>query len=197
MQGNMQKQMYRQKALDKAFTPEELDKVMQVTRPTGWLALLVIGVIIVAALVWGILGSLSVKVAAGGVILDKADSGQQAVLFLPFSNKENVKPGMKVLIAPAGLPPQQYGYLLGNVSDVGQYPLTTQNLADILRNDSLVTVFSQGEPEVMVTVKLQPDGNTGSYAWTTGRAAPVSSGALLQANIVVDEKKPIELLLPN
>jgi hypothetical protein len=197
MQQRTPKQIFRQKALDKTFSADELDKVMQVTRPTGWLALLVMGVIICAALAWGVLGSLSIKVAAGGVILDNSQGGQQAALFLPLASKENVKPGMKVQIAPAGLAPQQYGYLLGDVVDVSQYPLTRQNLTDVLGNSALAEIFSQDGPEVMITVKLQPDSRGGSYAWTTGRTAQVSSGTLLQASIIVDEKRPIALLLPN
>ena len=197
MQQKSQKQIFRQKAMDKTFTAEDLNTMMQVTKPTGWLALLVIGVIIAAVLVWSILGNLSIKVTAGGVILDNAGSGQQAVLFLPLADKENVKQGMKVQITPVGFPPQEYGYLLGNVIDVGQYPLTIQGMSDVLQNDSLVAVFSGNGLEVLVTVELQPGSNTGIYAWTSGRSAQVLSGTLLQANIIIDEKKPIELLLPS
>jgi len=197
MQQKSQKQIFRQKAMDKTFTAEDLNTMMQVTKPTGWLALLVIGVIIAAVLVWSILGNLSIKVTAGGVILDNAGSGQQAVLFLPLADKENVKQGMKVQITPVGFPPQEYGYLLGNVIDVGQYPLTIQGMSDVLQNDSLVAVFSGNGLEVLVTVELQPGSNTGIYAWTLGRSAQVLSGTLLQANIIIDEKKPIELLLPS
>jgi HlyD family secretion protein len=197
MQQNSRKQLFRQQAMKKAFTADELDKVMQVTRPTGWLALLVIGVIILAALVWSITGNLSIKVTAGGVILDNTDSGQQAVLFLPLAKQENVRPGMGVQMTLSGLPPQQYGYLLGTVHSVSQYPMTAQNLSDVLKNDALAAIFSQSGPEIMVTVSLQLKDSTKDYTWTTGRSAPISSGTLLQASIVVDEKRPIALLLPN
>jgi HlyD family secretion protein len=197
MQQNSPKQLFRQQAMNKAFTADELDKVMQVTRPTGWLALLVIGVILLAFLVWSITGNLSIKVTAGGVMLDNTDAGQQAVLFLPLAKQENVRPGMKVQMMLSGLPPQQYGYLLGTVRSVSQYPLTAQNMSDVLKNDALVAIFSQSGPEIMVTISLQLEDGAKDYAWTTGRSAQISSGTLLQASIVVDEKRPIALLLPD
>jgi HlyD family secretion protein len=197
MQQNSRKQLFRQKAMDKAFTAEDLDKTMQVTRPTGWLALLVMGVIILAAVVWSITGNLSIKVATGGVILDNSGAGQQAVLFLPLVKQESVRPGMKVQMTLSGFPPQQYGYLLGTVGSVSQYPLTAQNMADILKNDALAAIFSQSGPDIMVTVDLIPKDGAKDYTWTTGRSTQVSSGTLLQAGIIVDEKRPIALLLPN
>jgi HlyD family secretion protein len=197
MQQNSPKQLFRQQAMNKAFTADDLDKVMQVTRPTGWLALLMVGIIILAFLVWSITGNLSIKVTAGGVILDNTDAGQQAVLFLPLAKQENVRPGMRVQMTLSGLPPQQYGYLLGTVRSVSQYPLTAQNMSDVLKNDALVAIFSQSGPEIMVTIYLQLEDGTKDYTWTTGRSAQISSGTLLQASIVVDEKRPIALLLPN
>jgi HlyD family secretion protein len=197
MQQNSRKQLFRQQAMNKAFTADDLDKVMQVTRPTGWLALLMVGIIILAFLVWSITGNLSIKVTAGGVILDNTDAGQQAVLFLPLAKQENVRPGMRVQMTLSGLPPQQYGYLLGTVRSVSQYPLTAQNMSDVLKNDALVAIFSQSGPEIMVTIYLQLEDGTKDYTWTTGRSAQISSGTLLQASIVVDEKRPIALLLPN
>jgi HlyD family secretion protein len=197
MQQNSPKQLFRQQAMNKAFTADDLDKVMQVTRPTGWLALLVVGVIILAALVWSITGNLSIKVTAAGIILDNAGAGQQAVLFLPLAKQENIRQGMRVQMTLSGLPPQQYGYLLGTVSSVSQYPLTAQNMSDVLKNDAMVAIFSQSGPEIMVTISLQLEDGTKDYSWTSGRSAQVSSGTLLQASIIVDEKRPIALLLPD
>jgi hypothetical protein len=197
MQQRTRGQIFRQKALEKAFTANELDKVMQVTRPTGWLALLAVAVFIIAALVWGITGSLNVNVAASGIILDNTGGGQQAVLFLPLAQQESVRPGMKVQMTLAGLPPQNYGYLLGAVQTVSQYPLTSQNMADVLKNDALAEIFNRSGPEIKVTVELQHDAVAGDYAWTIGKHSQVISGTLLQAIITLEEKRPITFLLPN
>jgi hypothetical protein len=189
-------QVFRQKALDKAFAADELDQTMLVTRPTGWLALLVVAVVMVFALVWSLTGSLSIKVDASGVLLDDGAGGNHAVLFIPVAKQKSVRPGMNVQMTPAGFPPQQYGYLLGAVRHVGQYPLTSQNLEDILKNDGLAAVFRQDGPRVVVNVELQRNTSTPGYAWSGGRKTQILAGTLLQASIIVDERRPIDLLLP-
>jgi hypothetical protein len=196
MQQRLGGQLFRPQALNKVFAADELDKTMQVTRPTGWLALLVMGVVIAAAFAWSLIATLSIKIGANGVILDNGHSGQQAALFVPLAKAKSVKPGMKVLMEPAGLSPQQYGYLLGTVRAVGQYPLTSQNMAEILKNDALEAVFKPEGPAILVNVELQRNASAAGHAWTGRRNMSISSGTLVQAGIVVDEKRPIELLLP-
>jgi hypothetical protein len=38
--GLMQKSLFRQEAMDKTLSPDELDRLMRVTGPNGWLALI-------------------------------------------------------------------------------------------------------------------------------------------------------------
>ena len=57
-------QLFRPQALNKVFTADDLDKTMQVTRPAGWLALLVMGVVIAAALTWSLLAAIPFPVSS-------------------------------------------------------------------------------------------------------------------------------------
>jgi hypothetical protein len=61
--------IYRKAALDRLKSPEQLHTLMRVTDPKGWLALVGCAVIIGAALVWGVFGTIQTKVAAGGILL--------------------------------------------------------------------------------------------------------------------------------
>lgn len=65
----MENRVFRKVSLDRLSSPEQLDQVMQVTNPRGWLALGAVGVLLVLAIGWGIAGSLSEKVAGGGILL--------------------------------------------------------------------------------------------------------------------------------
>ena len=40
MVGIMQKSLFREEAMDKMSSPDELDRLMRVTDPKGWLALI-------------------------------------------------------------------------------------------------------------------------------------------------------------
>lgn len=64
-----QKDIFRKVALERLSSPEELDQLMQVTTSKGWLALLSLGILLAAALVWGFFGRIPTTVDAQGVLL--------------------------------------------------------------------------------------------------------------------------------
>jgi HlyD family secretion protein len=45
----MQKSLFRQEAMDKTLSPDELDRLMRVTGPKGWLALIALLALVAAA----------------------------------------------------------------------------------------------------------------------------------------------------
>ena len=63
------KQVFRKSALDRISSPDQLDKVLKVTSPMSWLALLGVTLIIVFVVVWSIVGSLPSTITASGVIV--------------------------------------------------------------------------------------------------------------------------------
>lgn len=65
----MAKEVFRKSALDKVSSPDQLDKVLKVTSPMSWLALLGITLIIVFVVAWSIVGSLPSTISATGVIV--------------------------------------------------------------------------------------------------------------------------------
>jgi len=65
----MDNKVFRKVSLDRLSSPEQLDQVMQVTNPRGWLSLAAIGALLVLGIGWGIFGTLAEKVAGGGILL--------------------------------------------------------------------------------------------------------------------------------
>lgn len=62
------KQVYRKSALERIASPEQLDKALKVTSPMSWLALLAIAIIIVAAGIWSVKGTLPVTITSNAII---------------------------------------------------------------------------------------------------------------------------------
>ncbi len=60
--------MFRKAAVDKVSSPEQLDLLMRVTSPIGWLALLTIGVCLVVVGVWSVVGSIPELVDGQGTL---------------------------------------------------------------------------------------------------------------------------------
>lgn len=61
--------IFRKVSLDRLSSPEELDQRLTVTSPIGWMALVAVGILIFAALVWGIFGRISDKAIGSGIII--------------------------------------------------------------------------------------------------------------------------------
>ena len=59
---------FRQKALAKLQSPEELDLPVRFARPQGWLALAVAVAVLAAAGVWAVTGTVTSKMSAAGVL---------------------------------------------------------------------------------------------------------------------------------
>jgi HlyD family secretion protein len=69
MFGGGPEKLLRKAAIEKMSSPEQLDMAMRVTSPMGWVALSAIGVALVAAIVWSIIGRIPERVDAQGELL--------------------------------------------------------------------------------------------------------------------------------
>ena len=63
------KSVFRKVALDRLASPEQLDKLLPIMDARGWLALLAIGMLLVAAIVWGVVGSIPQSVSGTGILV--------------------------------------------------------------------------------------------------------------------------------
>lgn len=61
--------IFRKVALERLSSPEQLDQLVQVTNPRGWLALGGLGLMLLAALAWGIWGSIPTEAAGEGILI--------------------------------------------------------------------------------------------------------------------------------
>lgn len=62
-------ELFRKSALEKLSSPEQLDQLMQITKPRSWIALAAMLLVLAAAVFWGVFGSLPTSVTGQGVII--------------------------------------------------------------------------------------------------------------------------------
>lgn len=60
--------LYRKSALERLSNPEQLDKVLKVTSPMSWLALMGITLIIIVTVIWSFVGTIPETVTAKGIV---------------------------------------------------------------------------------------------------------------------------------
>jgi HlyD family secretion protein len=103
-----QNPLFRKAALDKLASPERLDVLMQVTSPKGWAALMMMGVILSSAVVWGFVGNVPSKVDAQGILIPSGglrqltSTGEGMVTRLHVGKDSKIQEGS--MIAELNLP---------------------------------------------------------------------------------------------
>ena len=61
--------VFRKVSLDRLASPEQLDQLMQVTTPRGWVALLALSILLLTAVVWGCVGRIPETVHGQGILV--------------------------------------------------------------------------------------------------------------------------------
>ncbi|SMC90141.1 NHLP bacteriocin system secretion protein [Sporomusa malonica] len=305
----MNEGLFRKAALDKISSPDQLDQLITVTSPRGWIALATLGVLLLAAILWGIFGSIVVKVNSTGMLLTpggianivhtadgqvtevyvapgsivragqviatvsqpsitaeierlrsetaltqnqpdnagrmvqqkqlqqqlaqasqvvSAVSGQvvevkavkgdfiragtslvsvktgeeggklAAVLYLSAEDGKKISPGLEVHIAPSTVRSEEYGFLVGKITSVSEYPVTSEKMQQALGSKELVQKFSKesnGAP-IEVRAELIPDKTPSGYLWTslTGPGQEILGGTVCSASVVVKRQRPITMV---
>jgi multidrug resistance efflux pump len=100
--------MFRREALDYLSTPEGLDQMMEVTRPTGWLALVALSGVVLAVAGWGFFWTIPTTLVSSGIV---SPEGGVASVLSPASGRlqeltvktgDIVKPGQPIASLSAG-----------------------------------------------------------------------------------------------
>jgi biotin carboxyl carrier protein len=270
-------------------SPDQLDQVMRVTSPRSWLALAGFAAVVLAAVLWGFLGTVPRTVSGQGILtrpggvsrvvatspglvaeigvrsgdavqqgqviawlegtprpptsptaqgvdpqargeripvtsssaghvievltragdflpagapvisLDPPERAMTAYLYLPVGPGKQVQPGMTAQVSPSTVQSEQYGFLIGQVRSVSEFPVTQRGIQRLLENEELVQQFLSRGPVIEVTVDLVEDPNTASgLKWSSPQGPPIeiSPGTTAAGAVVLDEVRPIELVVP-
>lgn len=62
--------LYRKSSLEKLSNPEQLDRMIKISSPMSWLALIAVFLVILATVIWSIVGTLPTTETVSGMIVD-------------------------------------------------------------------------------------------------------------------------------
>ena len=66
--------IFRVAAMEQLSSPEQLDQLIDVTRPADWAGALVIGVSLAAVMIWGVVGRIPTRAGGEGILVSDAGS---------------------------------------------------------------------------------------------------------------------------
>lgn len=90
--------LYRKSSLEKLSSPDQLDKIITITSPLSWLALVGITILIAATVIWSIYGSLPTTITAEGIIISPVSTNAVYSSETGTVTRISVKAGMKISV---------------------------------------------------------------------------------------------------
>lgn len=125
--------------------------------------------------------------------------GLEAIVYIPPEDGKKVKPGMKVNVSPSTVKKEEYGYVLGIVTEVSEFPSTAEGMMKVLQNQQLVDRLSGRGAPIAVRADLieSPDTPSG-YQWSSsmGPDDKIHAGTLCGSMVITREQRPIGLVVP-
>lgn len=163
----MNETIFRKKSLERIASPDQLDDYLKVSSPSVWLVLIALILTLIAAGVWCFLGRMPATMETTGI---RSETG--ALIFVPADQGYLVQPGMQ---ARFNLDNTESA-IIGQVEEIGE-PLPAIQAAEAAGAGWLPL---SDEWVCPVTVQLTD--------------AVLQEGAAYDAQIVLDEYRPIDLL---
>jgi len=132
------------------------------------------------------------------VTFEPAGGGLKASAYVALDSGKKIRRGMAVHLSPLTVRPEEYGMLVGRVSNISSFPLTPQGMLAAIQDQKLVESFSGAGSPYEAAVELQPAKTPTGYAWTSGSGpnTDLTSGTPVKVFIKVRTDPPILLILP-
>jgi HlyD family secretion protein len=123
------------------------------------------------------------------------------ITYFPVENGKKIQSGMKVQITPQTVKRERFGGIVGTVTDVSPFPITTEAAANVVGNPQIIAgLVSEKQPVVIqVSANLETDPKTFSnYKWSSsqGPKMTISAGTTTSVRVKVEERAPITFVFP-
>ena len=131
--------------------------------------------------------------------MERSDAPLEGWLYIPGGPGKDVQPGMQVRLSLENAPSSAFGFLLGEVVTVSEFPVSKDRILSLLESDDLADDILGSGNMVEVRIKLLADASTLSgFEWTEGGGAPfrIAAGTIFSGAIIVRSQAPYTLLIP-
>lgn len=146
------------------------------------------------------------QVIEAGTRLASIDTDDQAgnlvgMTYFPVKDGKKVQPGMEIQITPQTIKRERFGGIVGTVTKVSPFPITTEAAANVVGNPQIIAgLVPETQPVVIqIAANLKPDAQTFSgYQWSSssGPKLKISSGTTTSARVKLTERAPITFVFP-
>jgi HlyD family secretion protein len=112
---------------------------------------------------------------------------------------KRLKPGMEIQFTPSTVKREEFGYMLGKIEEVSEFPVPASAIIKVVEDRELVNTIVKRGPVLSVKGAFDRDLQTASgFKWSSwkGGRVKISTGTLGTAEVVVKEEPPVTLVVP-
>lgn len=157
MDNKTEKQVFRQKSVERISSPEQLNDYVRVSNPSVWMILAAVVFILAGVCVWGIFGRLDTVIDTVGVCRDG-----KLTCYVADEDIKTVKMGMKISVNGGDY----------EVSGIAKTPIEVDENFDSYA--MYVGELKEGEWVYEVTAKAPIESGTYNAKITTNSVSPIS-----------------------
>ncbi|MCW8133525.1 MAG: NHLP bacteriocin system secretion protein [Planctomycetota bacterium] len=131
--------------------------------------------------------------------MEDPDGGLTCLAYFEVKDGKLLKPKSRVHINLDMVKRERFGSLLGEVTSVSTFPVSSESVAHLVGNPQLANELTAQFRQIEVSARLLEDGSTPSgFAWSTsqGPALKITAGTTAGISVTVEERAPIAFLLP-
>ncbi len=140
------------------------------------------------------MGAVLVTIGSG------AEDNVEMLVVLSGERRKRVAVGMNAYVMPDGTKKEEYGSMRGRVIAVSENEMSNEHIEQILQNAQLTKrLVGDGSSALLARVELVPSkANLSGYEWWSGSGPPykITPGSVANLDIVIDEVRPISLIIP-
>jgi len=133
------------------------------------------------------------------ILVNSQNSNNRQILaYVPLRVANRLEIGMEAQICPSYVSREEYGYMEGFIFSVGKVPVTEESLLNYYGTTEYVKDILAEESCVEVCISVQMDEESSNrFRWSSekGRKLPVEVGTICNVQTIMEQKRPIELLI--
>jgi hypothetical protein len=193
--------LFRQEALDKISSPEQLDQLLQVVSLKDWLPLASLGFVVAIALVWSIFGKIPLTAEAKGLLLQNPTDPNQliSISYFPIEDGRQIESGDRMLITPVTANFQEFGGIEAVVTEVSDQPVMRNSALQQVQNNAELLDLVYVPASIAVIAELKSDTATPTgYQWSMSKGPNmrVTGGVPTHGRVTLSERSPIQFIFP-
>lgn len=124
-------------------------------------------------------------------------NNKELIAYIPLSIVNKFKVGMEAQVSPTYAPREEYGYMKGYITRIGELPVTDAVIIKTLGNVDSVKDILPEENVVEIRIALFIDSTSkNTFLWSNlkGKDISVDTNTLCNVLIILENNNPIELL---